>query len=160
MAVTEEKSTAEVLYQRHAAELTRFAASLVGPSDAADLVSIAFVGAMAGGALERADEPRAYLHRCVLNAARSSHRSSTRRTRRERATATTDELVPSDDTDPEVWAALGRLSERQRAVIYLTYWLDMTPDSIAEFLDLSAGSVKKHLDRGRSALRTTLGAQR
>ena len=45
-------------------------------------------------------------------------------------------------------------------MIYLTYWLDMTPDSIATFLDLSEGSVKKHLDRGRSALRTTLGAQR
>lgn len=56
-----------------------------------------------------------------------------------------------------MWSALGRLSERQRAVLYLTYWLDMDPAGIADLLDITPGAVKKHLDRGRRALRPMLG---
>ena len=71
------------------------------------------------------------------------------------------ETAPSaSDPDPEVWAALRRLSERQRAVIYLTYWMDLAPEAVAELLDLSTGSVKQHLDRGRKALRSALGGTR
>lgn len=78
---------AEEMYRRHADELMRFATSLVGPSDAADTVSIAFLGALGAGALARSENPRAYLYRCVLNAARSTARSSDRRHRREHAVA-------------------------------------------------------------------------
>jgi len=148
----------EALYLRHGDELMRFATSLVGPSDAADLVSVAFVGAMSSGTLATAEHPRAYLYRCVLNAARSNARSGGRRRLREdRDAALQPTTTSGPDTDPEVWAALGKLSERQRAVVYLTYWMDLAPTAIAELLDLSTGSVKKHLDRGRAALRTTLG---
>ncbi len=149
---------AEEMYRRHADELMRFATSLVGPSDAADTVSIAFLGALGAGALARSENPRAYLYRCVLNAARSTARSSDRRHRREHAVASNHPTTsPAPEADPEVWSALGRLSERQRAVLYLTYWLDMDPAGIADLLDITPGAVKKHLDRGRRALRPMLG---
>jgi RNA polymerase sigma-70 factor (ECF subfamily) len=45
------------------------------------------------------------------------------------------------------------LSVRQRQVIVLTYWLDLTPEQVAERLNIGMGSVKRHLDRGRKALR-------
>lgn len=161
MSTIDATEAAEALYIRHADELMRFATSLVGPSDAADLVSVAFVGAMSSGALAAATQPRAYLYRCVLNAARSDARSAGRRHRREQRDASrSSTTIPGPEADPEVWAALGNLSERQRAVVYLTYWMDLSPESIAELLDLSTGSVKKHLDRGRTALRSTLGDHR
>ena len=157
---TDATARAEALWGRHAEELVRFATSIVGPTDAADLVSVAFVGAMTSGALARADEPRAYLYRCVLNAARSDVRSNERRRRRERHVAPADIAAAPPDHDPEIWAALGRLSERQRAVVYLTYWMALAPEAVAELLDVSTGSVKQHLDRGRKALRTALGGTR
>ncbi len=48
------------------------------------------------------------------------------------------------------------LSVRQRAVIVLTYWEDLTPSSIAALMDINEGSVKRHLARGRSRLKEAL----
>lgn len=151
----------EKLYGLHADELMRFATSLVGPTDAADIVSVAFLGAMSSGALDTATNPRAYLYRCVLNAAHSTARSGDRRRRREHVDAGRRPVAsPAPEADPEVWEALRGLSEQQRATLFLTYWLDLTPGAIAELLDISTGSVKQHLARGRATLRTSLGAQR
>lgn len=109
----------------------------------------------------RVENHRAYLYRSVLNAARTDARSSGRRSRREEAAgrdvATTITVTAAD---PDIWRAVSALSDRQRAVVYLTYWMDMTTEQIAGLLDLSTGSVKKHLDRGRTALRSTLGGER
>jgi RNA polymerase sigma factor (sigma-70 family) len=48
------------------------------------------------------------------------------------------------------------LSERQRAVVYLTYWDDLDPPRIAELLGISDGAVRRHLARARHHLRKTL----
>ena len=48
------------------------------------------------------------------------------------------------------------LSPRQRAAVVLTYWDDLPPDETAEILEMSEGSVKKHLARARSKLRMVL----
>lgn len=57
---------------------------------------------------------------------------------------------------PEVLTAVFTLSVQQRAVIVLTYWEDLTPASIATLMDISEGSVKRHLARGRSRLKEAL----
>lgn len=161
MTVTAIHDETRVLYERHAEELMRFATSVTGPSDAADVVSVAFVNALATADWTAITNQRAYLYRAVLNAAHSMARSSRRRTRREDVVAQRATTAPSTpEADPEIWAAVRSLSDRQRAVVYLTYWMDLTPDQIAELLDLSSGSVKKHLDRSRRQLRTTLGGGR
>lgn len=162
MVVTAEHQTVRQLYERHADELMRFATSVAGPDTAADVVSIAFVGALSSPGWARVDNQRAYLYRSVLNAARSNARSNGRRTRREATVAERDRIAPAatPSADPDIWRAVRALSDRQRAVVYLTYWMDMTTEQIAALLDLSPGSVKKHLDRGRTALRSTLGGER
>jgi RNA polymerase sigma factor (sigma-70 family) len=53
---------------------------------------------------------------------------------------------------------VARLSLRQRAVIVLTYWDDLDPAAIAGLLDISDGSVRRHLARGRSRLKEVLDA--
>lgn len=164
MVVIAEHQTVRQLYERHADELMRFATSVAGPDNAADVVSIAFVGALGSPDWTRVDNQRAYLYRSVLNAARTSARSDGRRSRREDVAAgrqvTAMPTVVGADPDPDIWRAVSALSDRQRAVVYLTYWMDMTTEQIAALLDLSTGSVKKHLDRGRTALRNTLGGER
>ena len=59
--------------------------------------------------------------------------------------------------DPAVLLAINQLSVRQRAVIYLTYWEDMTPAMVATTLDMREGTVKAQLARGRARLRKVLG---
>lgn len=72
------------VYEDHSVELTRFATSLVGPSDAADVVHDAVASLLASGMLVAATNPRALLYRAVLAKANSLHRSTFRRRHRER----------------------------------------------------------------------------
>jgi RNA polymerase sigma factor (sigma-70 family) len=50
-------------------------------------------------------------------------------------------------------AALQRLGPRQRAVIVLRYWMDLTEADIAATLDCSVGTVKSQAARALSTLR-------
>lgn len=143
------------VYEKHAEELTRFATALVGPSDAPDIVSTAMVNAISSKSWPTVDNRRAYLYRCVLNASRSGHRSTMRREKREVRVAERGVIEPPE-VRPDVLEAVRGLSDRQRAVIYLTYWDDLDIPSIAKLLDISEGSVKRHLARGRDQLRRKL----
>jgi RNA polymerase sigma factor (sigma-70 family) len=142
------------LYRQHSGELIRYATVLVGPDDAGEVVSDAVLGA-ARTRWESVDNPRAYLFRCVHNRAMSHKRSTLRRLAREQAAVS----LPSTATpDPSIDAlrALDTLSTQQRAVIYLTYWEDLTPAAAAELLGIGEGSVRKQLARARDQLRTVL----
>jgi RNA polymerase sigma factor (sigma-70 family) len=143
------------LYEKYGDDLTRFATFLVGPSDASDVVVDAVLGAFGSRDWPIVREPRAYLYRAVLNRARMHARSERRRRSYEQRAARVEaeELTPAD---PDVLSAVARLSGRQRAVIYLTYWDDLSPKTIADLLGVSEGSVKRHLARGRETLRNHL----
>jgi RNA polymerase sigma-70 factor (ECF subfamily) len=143
------------MYRKHAEELTRFATGLVGPSHAADVVSEAVLRCMDSARWAQATEKRAYLYRCVYNEAARFHRSSNRRRLREERTAQRESVEPPE-VRPEVLSAVARLSTRQRAVICLTYWDDLSPAAIATLLGISDGSVRRHLARGRSRLKEIL----
>jgi RNA polymerase sigma factor (sigma-70 family) len=145
----------EDVYERHADELIRFATGLVGPSDAADVLSTAMVNALSSPSWEHVVEKRAYLYRCVFNAAQTDHRTGARRRLRELRVAGR-EVASSHETSPEVWDAVKGLSPRQRAVVFLTYWQDLDIATVAHLLDQSEGSVKQHLARARAHLRRKL----
>ena len=51
-------------------------------------------------------------------------------------------------------SALGRLPRRQREVLTLRYYLDLSEAQIADALSISAGSVKAHAHRGLTGLRS------
>jgi len=50
-------------------------------------------------------------------------------------------------------AALQRLGPRQRAVIMLRYWLDLTEVEAADALNISVGTVKSQAARALASLR-------
>jgi RNA polymerase sigma factor (sigma-70 family) len=147
-------SRAEV-YVKYAADLTRFATGLVGPFEAADVVSAAVLGCLWSKRWSSVQDQRAYLFRAVLNQARQSHRSAMRRAVREARAAALDSWLPPE-VHPEVLAAVARLSLRQRAVVMLTYWADLDPSGVAALLGISQGSVRRHLARARARLRELL----
>ena len=57
--------------------------------------------------------------------------------------------------DPDLVEALGTLSPRQRAVLVLRYFEDLTEAETAALLGISTGSVKTHHSRALSALRSS-----
>ncbi len=143
------------VYSEHAAALIRFARVLVGRNDAADVVSSAVLRALRSPGWPTVTNHRSYLHQAVANEARNLYRSDTRRRQRE-ARVVPSQVAQPPDAYPEVRAAVQHLSVRQRAVVYLTYWEDMTDQTIAEHLGISAGSVRRHLARARRHLRGAL----
>jgi RNA polymerase sigma factor (sigma-70 family) len=142
-------------YEKYAAELLRFATVLVGPEAAPDILAEAFLHALKSKVWPTVVNHRAFLYRCVVTEVRSSRRSFIRRHLLEQRTAP-HEAVSDPESQIEVAAALMQLSPRQRAVIYLSYWEDLTNEDIARFLDISVGSVHRHLARARTNLRRLL----
>jgi len=145
-------------YEKHADALVRFAATVVGPDDAEDVVSEAVLGIL------RTSPPgvrdmRAYLYRAVLNAGRKHLRSLGRRGRREQKAAVAN-VVADELVDPKIAAALIELSPQQRAVVHLAYWEDLSAAMIAERLGVSSGTVRRQLARGRKRLREALDEYR
>ncbi|MEN9800884.1 MAG: hypothetical protein RLZ37_9 [Actinomycetota bacterium] len=145
-------------YRKYADELVRFASGLVGPSGAEDVVANAVLRAAASRQWTRVDNQRAYLYRAVLNEASSQHRATTRRLNREMRAYQRDVSSGTEGSsvDFDVLVALRRLSERQRAVIHLTYWADLPATAIALLLDLPTRTVERELSRARTRLEELL----
>lgn len=147
------------LYRAHAAEMVRYATVLVGPGDAPDVVTDAVLRAFESPGWRDVRHPRAYLFRAVLNTATSSHRSRSRRARREDVAGRrpSPDPTPSTELRLDVHRALDVLSTQQRAVVYLAYWDDLPAAEIANVLGIGEGSVRKQLARARARLREVIG---
>ena len=114
----------------------------------------------------------AYLRRCVVNSSRSvlRHRGVEDRYLSAEINALTAHgttEAPSAEaraleraTGQRLLAALGRLPRRQREVLTLRYYADLSEAQIADALSISTGSVKAHAHRGLTALRSDVEATR
>jgi RNA polymerase sigma factor (sigma-70 family) len=143
------------LWQKYSVELTRFATTLVGPARAEDVVADGVLSAMTAPSWPSVAEPRACLFRAVHNQAKMLHRSEGRRLTREMASA---HVAPSAQTERwiEVRDAVSRLTLRERAVLYLAYWLDLPVDEIAATLGISRRTTMRALEGARSTLQKGL----
>jgi len=152
----------EDAYDKWAGELVGYATSLVGSVTSADVVADVFANLVALGPSRwnAVADQRGFLYRCVLNAARMRARTSSRRGAREQVVARlqTTPSVTFDQRVPDSWVgqAFESLSVQQRAVIYHTYWDDLTPELTAELMGVSVGTVKRQLARARSKMRKVL----
>lgn len=147
--------TDEEIYRKYVDDLLRFAMGLVGRIDAPDVVSSAVLRAMSAPSWPSVKEHRAYLYRAVLNQARNEHRDRQRRWDKQlRGQSATNSYLP--EYRPEVLGAVKRLSVRQRAVVVLAYWEDLPIEDIAGRLQISEGSVRRHLARARAKLKGVL----
>ncbi len=155
------------LYAAHWRQLVRLAVLLVGDvGTAEEVVQDAFV-AMHGrwGRLRDNDKALAYLRQAVVNRSRSvqRHRAVVERHARSVAARPDPAAPPSDasalDADRRIAVldALGRLPDRQREVLVLRHYLELSEAEIADALGIARGSVKSHASRGSAALRVLLG---
>jgi RNA polymerase sigma-70 factor (sigma-E family) len=137
-------------------ELFRFAYVLCGDEHrAADLVQDALERtALAWRRVENQDDPERYVRRVLVNL----NVSRFRRLRRERLVADAPEIVHIDPPrgDDELWGLLAALPPRQRTVIVLRFYEDMTETQIATALGCSLGTVKSNSSRAIAKLRAAL----
>ncbi|MCW2756791.1 MAG: polymerase subunit sigma-24 [Nocardioidaceae bacterium] len=152
------------LYREHHVAMVRLAVLLVRDrATAEDVVQDAFVAVYRRwDRLTDPDKAVGYLRTCVVNGARSNlrHRGVVIR-HLSRAAAPDD--VPAADAAAlagserrRVLDALAVLPRRQREVLALRHYLDLSEAEIATTLGISRGAVKSHASRGAAALRTLL----
>lgn len=150
------------LYQSQRLRLTRMAILLVDDmTSAEDVVQDAFVELhRRWDTLIDKDSAIGYLRISVINKARSALRR--RRTARaysppvERAHDQAAEAVVLAEEHREVLAAIKRLPPRQREILVLRYWSDMTEAEIANTLGISRGAVKSTASRALDAMERML----
>ncbi|WP_406288604.1 RNA polymerase sigma factor [Embleya sp. NBC_00896] len=161
--VGEPPPTMTQLYHAHRMRLVRLATLLVDDQETAeDVVQEAFTAAFRrhGARLGELDDPPAYLRRCVVNGARSVLRR--RRTARAWVPPVAPPVAsPEDDAlraerDRRLRHALGLLTRRQREVLVLRYWENLSEVEIAGTLGIPSGTVKSTASRGLTALHKLL----
>jgi len=110
--------------------------------------------------VRRMEQPQAYARRILVNLALDGARRRAQR-RRELEPGTPPILSAIDplqtiETRAELLQALGQLHERQRAVLVLRYFNDLTEAQVADVLGCSPGTVKSSASRGLARLREAL----
>ena len=105
-----------------------------------------------------------YVRRTIVNRARSALRHQgvvdryARRTGAQESVASAEHSAMAHVEHEAMLRALEELSEKQREVLILRYYSELSEAEIADALGISRGAVKTHAHRGLARLRTVIGA--
>lgn len=158
-------SGVEELYREHAVGMIRLALMLTGDrATAEDVVQDAFLGLyrqwpglhLPGSALS-------YLRTSVVNGCRSVHRSKRiawlRRPPHDPPVWSAEAAAIDGEDRREVLEALADLPRRQREVLALRFYLDMSDSEIAAILKVSRSTVSSTVSRSLTALARQLSPE-
>src|SRR6478609_3231277 len=142
------------------ASLYRYAYLLTANhADAEDLAQQTLLKAYSSWSrVSAADSPTAYLRRTLTNTFLSARRPKARQA--ELLTDAPPETgAPSRGPEDRMvlWPHVRSLPPRQRAVVVLRYYEDLSEQEIADVLGCSTGTVKSTAHRALQTLRTALG---
>jgi RNA polymerase sigma-70 factor (ECF subfamily) len=161
MASAEQEEFRQFVAARSAG-LLRTAYLLCGSRpDAEDLVQTALAKAyLAWGRVSAADSPEAYVRRIMVN-----QRTSWWRRSRHLDEVPTERLPESPARDDyadrdlhnALWSALATLPRKQRAVLVLRYYEQMSEAEVADALGCSVGNVTSQASRALQKLRANAG---
>lgn len=107
--------------------------------------------------ITRRDNPHAYARQVLSRAFLDHHR--TKRSQEVVTAEFSDVPAAMEDSDLRLTLidALGRIPPRDRAIVVLRYWEDLSVESVAEILGLPAGTVTSQSARSLARLRQLLG---
>ena len=108
-----------------------------------------------------ADHPVAYARRVLVTTSVSRWRAARTRTAGERLVADPPETAGADSPgrDDQLWDAVLSLPPRQRAVMVLGYYEDLTDADAADVLGCTVGTVKSQRSKALRSLRARLGEE-
>jgi RNA polymerase sigma factor (sigma-70 family) len=160
------------IFDRHHGELYRYLRRQVGADLAADLAAETFVTAFArrGNYRPQSTDARPWLYGIAHNLLRNHRRQQRRRL----AAYARHGAEPVADADSEAEFALAdsradavavsarleqilaRMADRDREVLQLIVWAEMSYAEVAQALGIPLGTVRSRLNRARRELRTLL----
>ncbi|MCT2593825.1 RNA polymerase sigma factor [Streptomyces sp. N2-109] len=157
------------LYDRHAADIHRYAARRLGDTVADDITAETYLVAFRTRARFDTDRSsaRPWLYGIAANLI-GRHRRSELRALRALARTGVDPVAESwsDQVDTRVTAqaahgplaaALAALPARDRHVLLLVAWAELSYQEVAEALSIPVGTVRSRLNRARRKVRAALG---
>jgi RNA polymerase sigma factor (sigma-70 family) len=169
--IIESKQSADafaVLYDRYAAQLYRYAYRRVGAEVAEDVVAETFLAAFRGRDRYDVGRPSAlpWLLAILTKELARHHRTENARYRtlaraghdpgEEAFADQVAETVTAQARRGQLSAALAKLPARDRDVILLIAWADLSYEEVAQTLAIPVGTVRSRLNRARRKLREAL----
>lgn len=144
--------------EREGDGLLRYAVLLLGDrQDAEDAVQLGLERAFSRWDRLAGEKPTAYVRATVLNQARDRHRRKLVRRMALPRLAERSAVVHEGLEDRfDLLRTLRQLPPRQRAVLLLRFWMDLSEAEIARELGCSVGTVKSQVSRGLARLRELL----
>ena len=146
------KETAR-LYEAHSQDVFRLALSyLRSRQDAEDICQSVFLRLLDQKVLLEEGKEKAWLLTCTANACKNHLKAFWRQNVQEMD----ESIVFTDETDRELWSAVGALAPKYRVVVHLYYYEGYRQDEIAEILNISRTAVQTRMGRAREQLRKEL----
>jgi RNA polymerase sigma factor (sigma-70 family) len=159
-----------VLFDRYAPRMQRYFVRRVGPESAEDLVAETFLSAFAKrGQYELGHRDAGPWLYGIATRLVGQHRRDEARQLKIRAAALADLPVPGHaervtgdvtarSVRAQLTAMLASLAARDRDVLVLIAWEQLTSEEVARALDIPSGTVRSRLNRTRTQLRAALAA--
>ncbi|HEY2355565.1 MAG TPA: RNA polymerase sigma factor [Gaiellaceae bacterium] len=150
----------EAIFDRHFDVVHRYLARRADRQRADDLASQTFVVAFARRASFRPDatDARPWLLGIATKLLANDRRAEQRmlETYGRLSGDAREAVLPAEDSDRDLAAALAKLDPAQRDVLLLHAWADLSYEEIADALDIPLGTVRSRLSRARESLQTAL----
>ena len=154
MDPTQDRDSPEVVIRRYSDMVYRLAFARTGNrSDAEDLYQEVFLRYLTRApAFTSEDHRKAWLLRVAVNCANRFHTAPWRKRTEPLSEALS---VPAPEGE-DLWEELRRLPERDRTVLHLYYYEDMTTEEISQMLGRNPATVRSQLLRARAKLKKLL----
>ena len=146
----------QALVEAHAVAVSRFLRGMLAPDDVDDVLQETLLAALRAYPRFDGSNPRAWLLTIARNKAIDERRIRGRRPEHlsEPDSQPGRDLAVADlDAGSELWSAVGRLPEKQRAAVVLRFALDLRYREIAEAIGCSEAAARRSVHEAIKSLR-------
>lgn len=148
-----EKMEVAKLYDIYAQDVFRLALSyLYHSQDAEDICHSVFLTLVEKDITLFPGSEKAWLLKCTANACKDLLKSFWKQNREDMD----ENMVFADDRDRELWAVVGTLPPKYRAVVHLYYFEGYSQEEIAKILGITRTAVQTRMQRARNLLEKEL----
>jgi RNA polymerase sigma factor (sigma-70 family) len=152
----------QALVEAHAAVVARFLRGMVEADDVDDVLQETLLAALRAYPRFDGANPRAWLLTIARNKAIDEYRSGGRRPERlsePDAEPGREMTVAAVDADSELWSAVARLPEKQRAAVVLRFAVDLRYREIGAAIGCSEAAARRSVHEAIKSLRNSAEIQ-